>query len=101
MGENGTRKMKDALPAALLPAGDREPVLLMLARRRSIPYKLTVSRPNECVAGAAQGPSEQPYTWLANAGRGGAFLGRARSTFERLPAGIRDRNTADRNRLAS
>jgi hypothetical protein len=52
-------------------------------------------------AGAAQGPSEQPYTWLANAGRGGAFLGRARSTFERLPAGIRDRNTADRNRLAS
>jgi len=25
-------------------------------------------------AGAAQGPSEQPHTWLANAGRGGAFL---------------------------
>jgi hypothetical protein len=23
-------------------------------------------------AGAAQGPSEQPYTWLANAGPGGA-----------------------------
>jgi hypothetical protein len=43
MGENGTLKMKDDLPAALLPAGDREPVLLMLARTRSILYKLTVS----------------------------------------------------------
>jgi hypothetical protein len=29
------------------------------------------------------------------------FLSRARSTFERPSAGIRDRNTADRNRLAN
>jgi len=66
----------------------------MLARRRSIPYNLTVSRPNECVAGAAQGPSEQPYTWLANAGRGGAFLARknerAQSVCDCPSSGVRN-----------
>jgi hypothetical protein len=46
--------------------------------------------------------SEQPHTWLANAGRSGAFLGPqtniavcARSTFDRRPTGFRNPDASD------